>query len=59
MLVPDNCTDRLQPLDVAVVKECMRRQFHEWYSDKQLDDGKGNKTSVDLNMSVMKLFGVK
>ena len=65
MLVPANRTDRLQPLDVAMnkaAKECMRRQFHEWYSNfvcKQLDVSKENKTSVDLSMSVMKPLGVK
>ena len=35
MLVPANCTDQLQPLNVAVnkpVKEFLRAQFHNWYS---------------------------
>ena len=34
-LVPANCTDRLQPLDVSVnksVKEFLRGQFHKWYA---------------------------
>ena len=37
-IVPGNCTDRLQPLDVSVnksVKEYLRRQFQEWYSGVQ------------------------
>ena len=34
ILVPPNCTDRLQPLDLSVnkaAKEFLRRKFHEWY----------------------------
>ena len=34
-LVPANCTDRLQPLDVSVnnsVKEFLWGQFHNWYA---------------------------
>lgn len=36
-LVPANCTDRLQPLDVSVnkpVKSFLRKQFQEWYAQK-------------------------
>ena len=36
-LVPANCTDRLQPLDMSVnksVKEFLHGQFHEWYASK-------------------------
>ena len=35
ILVPPNCTDRLQPLDLSVnkaAKEFLRRKFHEWYA---------------------------
>ena len=31
-LVPENCTDRLQPLDISInkpVKEFLRKQFHD------------------------------
>jgi transposase-like protein len=37
VVVPANCTDRLQPLDVSVnkaAKECLRRQFQQWYSER-------------------------
>ena len=63
-IVPANCTDRLQPLDVSVnkaAKECLRRQFQQWYSDKvcqQLEEGK-KATSIDLRMSVVKPLSVK
>jgi len=37
VLIPANCTDRLQPLDISVnkpAKDFLRRQFQEWYSNK-------------------------
>ena len=63
-IVPANCTDRLQPLDVSVnkaAKECLRRQFQQWYSEKvcvQLES-KTAAQSVDLAMSVVKPLSVK
>ena len=36
VLIPSNCTDRLQPLDLSVnksVKDFLKRQFQEWYVD--------------------------
>ena len=42
--VPNNCNDRLQPLDLSVnkaVKQYFRTQFQEWYGSviyKQLQD---------------------
>lgn len=35
-IVPPNCTDRLQPLDISVnkaVKEFLRKKFQQWYSE--------------------------
>ena len=65
-IVPANCTDRLQPLDVSInkaAKECLRRQFQEWYSNKvcqQFEEGKkAIAKSVDLRMSVVKPLSVK
>ncbi len=63
-IVPANCTDRLQPLDVSVnksAKECLRRQFQQWYADqvcKQLELGKA-VAFIDLKMSVVKPLSVK
>ena len=35
--IPPNCTDRLQPLDLAVnkpLKDQMKQQFHHWYAEE-------------------------
>ena len=60
-IVPANCTDRLQPLDVSVnkaAKEYLRRQFQEWYSEqvcRQLQkDGDATVEPVDLRMGIVK-----
>ena len=56
--VPNNCTDRLQPLDLSVnkpAKDYVRAKFREWYGSqifKQLDDG--IKEDVDMRMATMK-----
>ena len=59
VLIPENCTDRLQPLDVAVnkpVKDFMKAKFQKWYAEqvaKQLKDGEGTQP-VDMRLSIMK-----
>ena len=61
VIVPSNCTDRLQPLDVSVnkaVKENLRRQFQNWYSSQVSKDTGGTvMRPVDLSMSVVKPLG--
>ena len=58
VLIPPNCTDRLQPLDVSVnksAKEVLRRKFHAWYAENicaQLE-GKLPKQQVDLRLNVV------
>ena len=35
--IPPNCTDQLQPLDLAVnkpLKDQIKRQFHQWHSEE-------------------------
>lgn len=37
VVVPANCTDRLQPLDLSInkpAKEFLRRKFREWFADQ-------------------------
>ena len=65
-VVPANCTDRLQPLDVSVnkaAKEFLRGQFQEWYSEQicqQLQKGcESAPHPVDLRMSIVKPLGGK
>ena len=64
VLIPPNCTDRLQPLDLSVnkaAKEFLRKKFQNWYATQvcaQLD-GKLEKEAIDLRLSVMKPLGAK
>jgi len=64
VLIPPNCMDRLQPLDVSVnksAKEFLRRKFHAWYAENvcaQLE-GKLPKEQVDLRLNVVKSLGAK
>ena len=61
-MVPPNCTDRLQPMDVSVnkaVKNFLRQQFHIWYAEQvceQLAKNRDDET-VDLKLSIVKLLG--
>lgn len=52
VFVPEQCTDRLQPLDVAVNISVKEQHFRMWYSSevqKQLDQGKQpEKVNVDM-----------
>ena len=56
--VPNNCTDRLQPLDLSVnkpAKDFLRERFQQWYGAEicqQLD--RCVTEQVDMRMSVMK-----
>ena len=64
VLVPPNCTDRLQPLDLSVnkaAKEFLRRQFHEWYAKQICSHLQGKTTDppTDLRLSIVKPLGAK
>ena len=56
--IPNNCTDRLQPLDLSInkpAKDVVRARFQEWYGNelcKQIE--KGVNEDVDMRMSCMK-----
>ena len=64
VMVPANCTDRLQPMDISVnkpAKNFLRQQFQEWYADKicqQLDRDEG-MVPVDLRLSIVKPLGAR
>ena len=61
VIVPSNCTDVLQPLDLSVnkpLKDHLRSKFQSWYSEqvsKQMNDRKQPEDiEVDMKLSVMK-----
>lgn len=64
ILIPANCTDRLQPLDLSInkaAKEFLRNQFQQWYASQvclQLE-GKAEMEPIDLRMSIIKPLGAK
>ena len=58
--VPNNCTDRLQPLDLIVnkaIKDRLRQSFTDWYACQvklQIESGKSiQDLRVDTRLSVM------
>ena len=64
VVVPANCTDHLQPLNVSLnksAKEFLRRKFQEWYANQvhlQLQNGEEASSPVDrLKLSVIKPLG--
>ena len=69
LIVPANCTDRLQPLDISVnkaAKEFLRRQFQDWYATKicsQVHQREMQDSStiqpVDLSLAVVKPLGAR
>ena len=63
-LVPANCTDRLQPLDLSVnkaAKEYLRGEFQTWYAKQisQQVQGHSEKKPVDLRLTAVKSLGAK
>ena len=68
VMVPANCTDRLQPLDISVnkaVKAFLRSQFQDWYAMCMCQQmrlhsyEKQPLVTVDLKMSIVKPLGVQ
>ena len=59
-IVPANCTDKLQPIDVSInkpTKHQMRRRFQSWYADevqRQLKKMPIDKVRIDLAALVVK-----
>ena len=63
-LIPPNCTDRLQPLDLSInkaAKDFLRSKFREWYAQQVCSQIKGETETkpVDLRLSVIKPLGAK
>ena len=64
VIVPPNCTDRLQPLDVSInkpVKDFLQSKFTDWYAEKIVahEDGATANQPVDMKLSIMKPIGSK
>ena len=67
VIVPPNCTDKLQPLDISVnkpAKEYLRSKFQSWYASKitsQLQAGVSSSAlqPVPMQLSIMKPIGAK
>ena len=64
--IPPNCTDRLQPLDLAVnkpLKDQMKRHFQQWYSEeveKRIrSPASDDEKLIDLKLSWLKPLGLK
>ena len=63
IMIPPNCTDRLQPLDLSLnkaAKDFLRRKFREWYAKQvcvQLDGAQN--IPVDLRLSILKPLGAE
>ena len=64
-MVPANCTDRLQPLDISVnksIKVLLCQEFQNWYSDRlcaHLQGGEFNPEPIDLKLSSVKPLGAQ
>ena len=62
--IPANCTDKLQPLDIAInkpMKDRLRANFQSWYAkevSKQLKTTSVKNVKVDVNLGVVKIPGL-
>ena len=67
VVVPANCTDRLQPLDLSInkpAKEFLKRKNQEWFADQiaaRLENNtqQVNAQQVDMRPSIMKPLGTQ
>ena len=65
ILIPANCTDRLQPLDLSVnksAKDFLRREFQRWYAKQvcaQLKQEPAERKPVNLKLSAVKPLSAK
>ena len=66
--VPPNTTDKLQPMDITVIKpakEFLKQKFQEWYSDQILQQLDPSTTAhqelqpIDLSLPLLQELGAK
>ena len=62
LLVPPNCTDRLQPMDISVnkpAKDFLRAKFKSWYAKQVCSQFRGEsvKAPIYMRLSVVKPLG--
>ena len=62
VLIPPNCTDRLQPMDISInklAKDFLCREFKSWYAKQvcSLFQGESEKAPIDLRLSFIKPLG--
>ena len=60
VLIPANCTDRLQPLDFSLnkpTKMFLRSKFQDWFAQQKR--GEKPVEPVDLHLSIMKPLGAQ
>ena len=63
LLIPPNCTDRLQPMDISVnkpAKDFLRGQFKSWYAKQVYSQfrGENEKAPIDMQLKCCKATGV-
>ena len=63
-IIPANCTDQLQPMDLSVnkcVKDYLRTQFQEWYAKEIIaqSTSPSEMVPVDLRLSIVKPLSAK
>ena len=64
VIIPPNCTDQLQPLDVNVsraAKQFLQSKFENWYADNIVAQKNIDKDiePVDMKLSIVKTIAAK
>ena len=63
-IIPANCTDQLQPMDLSVnkcVKDYLHTLFQEWYAEEIIaqSTSASEMVPVDLRLSIVKPLSAK